>query len=212
MKPLQPLSVADVGLATGDMLGIARVDQKDLKAALVQQFEDRDPINSGDSMTTVFTPQSANQSAKRQRSAVNVPKLRTGSAEWSAPTAATCIVAPMSIAAASAWTIVKSEGRTPEGLSRFISPLLIFEAKGWAAQSINFLIGIVRKRHHSQARDSPWTMFFNGVKRHQKANGRSLPCAIWRQPFLRPQADPIRDSFLGRHAPCACGRAHASSA
>jgi hypothetical protein len=47
--------------------------------------------------------------------------------------------------------------------------------------------GIVRRRHHSQARDSPWTMFFNGVKRHQKRRGwhlqpprqRTNCCAIY---------------------------------
>jgi len=53
-----------------------------------------------DSITTVFTPHSANQPASRLRSVVNVPKLRPGSAERSAPTAAICRVAPMSIVAA----------------------------------------------------------------------------------------------------------------
>jgi hypothetical protein len=31
-------------------------------------------------------------------------------------------------------------------------------------RKINFLIGIARRRHHSQVRNSPWTTFFNGVK------------------------------------------------
>ena len=34
-----------------------------------------------------------------------------------------------------------------------------------------------RSGDNSQARTSPWTMFFYGVTRHQKALGRSLPCA-----------------------------------
>ena len=32
---------------------------------------------------------------------------------------------------------------------------------------IKFLNGIAAWRHHSQARDNPWTMFFNGVTCHQ---------------------------------------------
>src|SRR5271167_2773529 len=55
-------------------------------------------------MTTVSTPHSANQSTSRCRSDVKVPKLRTGSGVRSAFTAAICIVAPMSIAAAFGWT------------------------------------------------------------------------------------------------------------
>jgi hypothetical protein len=42
-------------------------------------------------------------------------------------------------------------------------------------QLINFLIGIARRRHHSQVRNNPRAMFFYGVTRHQKVDGRSLP-------------------------------------
>jgi predicted secreted Zn-dependent protease len=42
---------------------------------------------------------------------------------------------------------------------------------------INFLNGIAQRRHHSQVRNNPWTMFFYGVTRHQKVDGRSLPQA-----------------------------------
>ena len=55
-------------------------------------------------MATVLTLHCLNQSARRCRSPVKVPKLRTGSGSRSGPTAATCRVAPMSIAAALAWT------------------------------------------------------------------------------------------------------------
>jgi len=51
----------------------------------------------------------------------------------------------------------------------------VAERKGWAALSFNFLYGIAGRRRHFQARNSPWTMFFYGVARHQKALGRSLP-------------------------------------
>ena len=56
-------------------------------------------------MTTVSTPHSVNQSTSRCRSAVKVPKLRTGSGARSARTAAICIVAPMSMAAAFGCTV-----------------------------------------------------------------------------------------------------------
>jgi hypothetical protein len=47
MKPLQPLSIADVGLASGHVLGVARIDQNYLKATGVEQLEDRDPVDAG---------------------------------------------------------------------------------------------------------------------------------------------------------------------
>ena len=56
-------------------------------------------------MTTVSTPHSLNHSTKRCRSVVKVPKLRTGSGVRSGLTAAMCIVAPTSMAAAFGWTI-----------------------------------------------------------------------------------------------------------
>src|SRR3954467_15529606 len=55
-------------------------------------------------MATVRTPHCLNQSARRCRSPVKVPKLRTGSGSRSGPTAAMCTVAPISIAAALEWT------------------------------------------------------------------------------------------------------------
>src|SRR6202790_2979778 len=55
-------------------------------------------------MTTVSTPHSENQSPSRCKSVVKVPKLRTGSGVLSAFTAAMCMVAPTSIAAAFGWT------------------------------------------------------------------------------------------------------------
>ena len=45
-----------------------------------------------------------NQSARRWRSSVKVPNVRTGSEARSGPTAATCIFAPTSMAAARGWT------------------------------------------------------------------------------------------------------------
>jgi hypothetical protein len=72
-------------------------------------------------MTTVSTPHSMNQSTSRCRSVVKVPKLRTGSGVRSAPTAAMCIVAPTSMAAAFGWTIGIVRSILDFDLFRFIS-------------------------------------------------------------------------------------------
>jgi hypothetical protein len=47
MKALQPLRVADIGLASGYVLGIARIDDEYSKATGVEEFEYRDPVDAG---------------------------------------------------------------------------------------------------------------------------------------------------------------------
>ena len=47
MKPLQPLRVADVGLASGHVLGIARIDKEHREATGVEKLEDRNPVDAG---------------------------------------------------------------------------------------------------------------------------------------------------------------------
>src|SRR5271155_3787453 len=76
-------------------------------------------------MTTVLTPHSANQSANRCRSPVKVPKLRTGLDVQSALTAAMCIVAPTSIAAALGCTVTNRECFSTGLLLPFILTLLV---------------------------------------------------------------------------------------
>ena len=44
---LQPLAVQHVGLATGDILDVARIDQQHGEAARFEQLEQRDPIHAG---------------------------------------------------------------------------------------------------------------------------------------------------------------------
>src|SRR6195952_2268384 len=73
-------------------------------------------------MTTVSIPHPANQSASWCRSVVKVPKRRTGSASRSELTAAMCIVAPMSIAAAFGCITLSSERVPRPVLLRFIQP------------------------------------------------------------------------------------------
>jgi hypothetical protein len=47
MKALQPLRVADIGLASGYVLGIARIDDEYSKATGVEEFEYWDPVDAG---------------------------------------------------------------------------------------------------------------------------------------------------------------------
>lgn len=47
MEPLQPLGVADIGLAPGHVLGIARVDKKHSEPSCIEKFENRDPVDAG---------------------------------------------------------------------------------------------------------------------------------------------------------------------
>src|ERR1700724_4384397 len=100
MKLAQPRGIADIGLAPGHVLGVPRVDQNDLKSALLQDLVDRDPIDPVDSIATLVTPQALNQSARSCRSCVNVPKERTGTSAQAELTAAMCIFDPISMGAA----------------------------------------------------------------------------------------------------------------
>ena len=89
-----------------------------------------------DSIATVRTPHCLNQSANRCRSPVKVPKLRTGSETLSGPTAATCIVAPMSIAAAS--------GCVGE-ISRLLRDFFVPDMKGSPIRLTNGGVGLCQK-------------------------------------------------------------------
>src|SRR5215217_8482908 len=140
-------------------------------------------------MATVFTPQCSNQSASRCRSAVKVPKLRTGSGSRSGPTAATCKVAPMSTAAAWGWTGGIARFRL-DRLPWLIEPSSAAqEAEGMGCATDQFPNrDRPRGRHHSQVRSSPRARFENGVLDHQKGDGRAPPVPPYARPFLPPQA------------------------
>jgi hypothetical protein len=47
VQSLQPLCITDVGLASGYVLGIARIDEEHCKATGVEELKDRDPIDAG---------------------------------------------------------------------------------------------------------------------------------------------------------------------
>ncbi len=46
MQPLDPLCIEDIGLAAWHILGVARIDQYNLEAALLQNLIDRHPVDS----------------------------------------------------------------------------------------------------------------------------------------------------------------------
>jgi hypothetical protein len=104
MQPLEPLRVADLGLAAGDVLGVAGVDQEHLEPALIKNLINGNPTDTSRLHDHRFHPAASEPVRKTMQIAVvNVPKLRTGSGSQSGPTAAICIVAPMSMAAALGW-------------------------------------------------------------------------------------------------------------
>lgn len=80
------------------------------------------------------------------------------------------------------------------------SSILLLGAEGWAALLINFLNGIAGRRHHSHVRYNPWTMFFYGVTATKKPSAAPSHQEDRPRPFLRPQADAVRDGFLGCRA------------
>ena len=101
VQSLEPLDIADVGLAARNVLGIAGVDQQHLEAALIKDLESRDPVDAGgfhdNRLHPAFTEPvgKAVQIAGERAEAAHRLGAQPGS------TAAICIVAPMSIAAAS---------------------------------------------------------------------------------------------------------------
>ena len=76
------------------------------------------------------------------------------------------------------------------------SSILLLGAEGWAALLINFLNGIAGRRHHSHVRYNPWTMFFYGVTATKKPSAAPSHQEDRPRPFLRPQADAVRDGFF----------------
>src|SRR4051794_12101515 len=47
MEPLQPLRIADIGLASWHVLGIARVDKEHGEAPCIEKLENRYPVDAG---------------------------------------------------------------------------------------------------------------------------------------------------------------------
>jgi hypothetical protein len=58
MEPLQPLRIADIGLAPRHVLGVPRVDKKHGKPPGIEKLENRNPVDAGrfhdDSLDAAF--------------------------------------------------------------------------------------------------------------------------------------------------------------
>src|SRR5271157_4043707 len=147
-------------------------------------------------MTTVSTPHSANQSTSRCRSVVKVPKLRTGSGVRSAFTAAMCMVAPTSIAAAFGWTTAIVRRSLSVDLFRLIAnPPVKGEGLGCAVDQFP-----KRDRQTasplSRAQQPMDHVFLRGRHATKKPSAAPFHQEDRPQPFLRPQADAVRDGFI----------------
>src|SRR5687768_6135382 len=154
-------------------------------------------------MATVVTPHCTSQSASRCRSAVKVPKERTGSGSRSGPTAATCKVAPMSIAAAWGWT-----GAMPRRLPGRLARAMPCPPVGLSKE------GLGRAKSQFPNRDRPVGVatlkpaaahgpcFSSGSAATKKVNGRSPP-----RPSIGPLVSPatggtaVREGFIGDERP-----------
>jgi hypothetical protein len=47
MEPLQPLRIADIGLASRHVLGIARVDKEHSEPSCIEKLKNRNPVDAG---------------------------------------------------------------------------------------------------------------------------------------------------------------------
>ena len=121
MKTLQPLRIADVGLASGHVLGVARIDKEHGKSTGIEKFENWNPVDAGrfhnDCLDTTFL--------KPIYQSMQIGREGTEAAHWLrraiCPTAAMCIVAPISMVAAFGWTIGIVRSILDLDLFRFIS-------------------------------------------------------------------------------------------
>src|SRR5665811_243217 len=160
-------------------------------------------------MTTVLTPHSANQSANRCRSAVKLPKLRTGSDARSVPTAATCMVAPISMAAAFGLTTASPECVACDFALRFISILLLTKAEGLGCAVDQFPKRDRPKTSPLSSSQQPMDHVF--LRGHSPPkSGRPLPSTARIEhnsfyPHRRPRSATVflRNGLLGsRHLCC----------
>ena len=98
MKTLQPLCVTDVGLAAGNVFGVPGIDQRHREPALFQDLVDRNPIDPGGFHDDRLDPalfEPVGQPMQIGGEGIERPD------RFGIPVrAATCILAPMSIAAA----------------------------------------------------------------------------------------------------------------
>src|ERR1700733_14108579 len=83
----QPLAFLHITLASGQVLGVPRIDQIDLEATLFQNLVERNPIDPRRLHGHGLDSTTFSQSARRCRSAVKQSDLSTGSSSRSGRTA-----------------------------------------------------------------------------------------------------------------------------
>ena len=100
MQLLKPLGIVDVGIATGDRLGIPGDDQHHFHSPSLKNLERRNPIHAGGLHRHRRNPQPFEPISQARRSLVKVENVRTGSASKSSGTVTTWNCEPISIPAA----------------------------------------------------------------------------------------------------------------
>ena len=140
MKPLQPLRIADIGLASGHVLGIARIDDEHSKTTGVEEFENRNPVDAGqlhnDCLDATF--------CKPIHQSMQIGCEGPEAAHWLRRAicsyAAMCIVAPISMRPRSGGPSA-SCGRSLVLTSSGSYPILLLRQRRLAALLIRFLTG-----------------------------------------------------------------------
>ena len=198
VQTLQPLCVADVGLAPGHVLRVPGVDHHHLEPSLFQDFEDRNPVNTGRFHDDRLDPAPGEPVRQPVKIIGKRPERsnRFFVAIWTDGRDMYCGA-----------DIDRRRGRVDrDQISRFTRPLRLRHAVNPPAREskrgagprrkINFLIGIARRRHHSQVRNSPWATFFYGVRSTKNFSAAPLRFRIARSVSTATGGPPIRARFL----------------
>src|SRR5665811_1083787 len=153
-----------------DMLGVTCVDQNYLKAALVEQFKNRDPVDAGRFHDDRLDPAFRKPISQPVQISSESPKTanRVGCAV--STHAATCMVAPISMAAAFGLTTASPECVACDFALRFISILLLTKAEGLGCAVDQFPKRDRPKTSPLSSSQQPMDHVFYGVTRHQKVD------------------------------------------
>ena len=197
VQPLQPLRIADVRLPSRHVLGVTGIDHHDVKSALFQNLEDGDPIDPsrihGDRLDPTASEPVCQSFQVTGKSTERPHRL---------------------------FVAIRTDGRDMHGsadidrccsrmnrrpmpwrarllrLRHAVSPPVGISQRGAGRRStINFLIGIARKRHHLQVRNRPWTTFFYGDRSTKKLSAAPLHSTIARSVSTATGGPPIRARF-----------------
>jgi hypothetical protein len=120
MEPLQPLGIADIGLAARHVLGVTRADKKHSERPCIEKLENRNPVDAGrfhdDGLDAAFR--------KPVNHPMQIGREGTKAADWLrcaiGPSAAICVVTPTLMAAGFGLTVGIVQATLDFDLSRFI--------------------------------------------------------------------------------------------